>query len=40
VPSTYVQTADEMLSAGAERYRAINDLMAGVLDYLKGSRHR
>lgn len=40
VPSTYVQTADEMLSAEAERYRAINDLMAGVLDFLMRSRHR
>jgi GMP synthase-like glutamine amidotransferase len=40
VPSTYVQTADEMLSADAERYRAINDVMAGVLDFLMRSRHR
>ena len=34
VPSEYVQTAEEILSAPAERYAAINGLMGGVLSFL------
>ena len=34
VPSKYVQTEEEILSAGPERYKAINDLMGGILAFL------
>jgi GMP synthase-like glutamine amidotransferase len=35
VPSRYVQTEDEILSAGSSRYKSINDLMCGILSFLK-----
>ena len=34
MPSTYVQTADQILSVNADRYAAINQLMSDVLAYL------
>lgn len=38
VPAQYVQTEDEILSAGADQYDAINLLMADILSFLqKGS---
>lgn len=37
VPSTYVQTAEELLAANPTRYRSINDLMGRVLCSLTGA---
>jgi GMP synthase-like glutamine amidotransferase len=37
VPSTYVQTAEEILAAKPTRYRSINDLMGRVLCFLTGT---
>lgn len=37
VPSTFVQTEEEMLAAGPERYRSINDLMGSILGFLQRS---
>jgi len=34
VPSRYVQTAEEILSAGPNRYQSVNNLMSGILSYL------
>jgi GMP synthase-like glutamine amidotransferase len=34
VPSTYIQTEEEMLSATPNRYSAINQLMDSILDFL------
>ncbi len=35
VPSRYVQTEEEILSASPSRYQSINDLMGGVLSFLQ-----
>lgn len=37
VPSRYVQTEEEILSASSSRYKLINDLMGSVLSYLQRS---
>lgn len=36
VPATYIQTAEEILAAGASRYEAINNLMSRILSFLQG----
>lgn len=35
VPSRYVQTEEEILSASSSRYKSINDLMNSILSFLK-----
>lgn len=35
VPSRYVQTEEEILSASSSRYKSINDLMANILSFLQ-----
>ena len=35
VPARYVQTEEEILSARSSRYKAINDLMSGILAFLQ-----
>jgi GMP synthase-like glutamine amidotransferase len=37
VPSKYVQTEEEILSASASRYQSINDLMGRILSFLQRS---
>jgi len=37
VPSRYVQTEEEILSAGPDCYESINRLMGGILGFLQGS---
>ncbi|MDP0494744.1 MAG: amidotransferase, partial [Verrucomicrobiota bacterium JB024] len=37
VPGEYVQSAEEMLAAPPERYAAINELSAQVLEYVLGT---
>jgi hypothetical protein len=37
IPAQYVQTAEEILSAGSEKYNGINQMMGDILNLLHDS---